>query len=189
MKRDPRPVFQQVKSGLKIAGIMVVVLASVMVCLSLLPVYRIEAWAWHLRHGNSIQVGQFQVPVPHEWKVERFDSGDVLLINTKGGKSYWATITLSKEVQRNVSVADLEKFQRRTLESIGMHITDVRNLRINGASGFCLDGETTMAALQIRNISCRVGTNFALDYVGSSLKAPAFYSILDGVSVAQGAIH
>jgi|CZKS01.1.fsa_nt_gi hypothetical protein len=97
MIRDPRPVSEQVKSGLKIAGILVVVCAVLLVLASYLPIYRIEAWAWHWRHGNSIQIGEFTVPVPNAWGVERYEIGggtqEVQLVNTKGGKPFWALRT------------------------------------------------------------------------------------------------
>jgi len=44
-----------------------------------------------------------------------------------------------------------------------------------------------MAGLPVRNISCHFGANFSMEYIGSSLKAPSFYVILDGISrVSRG---
>jgi hypothetical protein len=190
MIRDPRPVFEQVKSGFKIAGILVVVCAALLVLVSYLPIYRIEAWAWHWKHGNSIQVGEFTVPVPNEWGVERFDVGggtqEVQLVNTKGRKPFWATITITEEPwRRNIVLADFATSRRRMMENLGIHVTDTRQMVINGVAGFCLDGETAMMGTPVRNISCHLGTSFSMEYIGSSLTAPSFYSILDGVSKAS----
>jgi hypothetical protein len=187
MKRDPRPVLQQVKSGLKIAGIILVVLASVMVCLSLLPIYRIEAWAWHLRHGNSIQVGNFQVPVPKGWLVQRFDNGDIDLINTvntKSGMEDTAVVTVSTHHWHNLSIEQLESFDRKSLESIGVHEFDTRHFSVEGVSGFCLDGTLVfLAPSRVRTIECHIGTDFSVDYRGGSLNASIFYKILAGISI------
>lgn len=190
MIRDPRPVFEQVESGFKIAGILVVVCAALWVLVSYLPIYRIEAWVWHWKHGNSIQVGEFTVPVPNEWGVKRFDVGGgtqvVQLVNTKGRKPFWATITITEEPwRRNIVLADFATSRRRMMENLGIHVTDTRQLVIDGIAGFCLDGETAMTGTPIRNISCDLGTSLSMEYIGSSRTAPSFYSILDGISKAS----
>jgi hypothetical protein len=119
-----------VKSGFKIAGILIVVCAALLVLVSYLPIHRIEAWAWHWRHGNSIQVGEFTVPVPNEWGVERFDVGggtqEVLLANTKGGKPFGATITITEEPWRvkNMVLADLVISRQRMMANLGIHVTE-----------------------------------------------------------------
>jgi hypothetical protein len=40
----------------------------------------IEAWAWHRRHGTSITVGSYVVPVPSNWYVESLDNGSQMLV-------------------------------------------------------------------------------------------------------------
>jgi hypothetical protein len=187
MIRDSRPVGDQVKSGLKIACILVVVCAASLVLVSYLPIYRIEAWVWHWKNGNSIQVGEFTVPVPNEWRVEHFDvaggTQEFQLVNTKGGKPFWATITINEEPwRRNTVLADFATSRRRMMENTGVHVTDTRQLLISGVAGLCVDGETAMMGIPVRNISCRLGTAFSIEYIGSSLTAPTFYSILDGIS-------
>ena len=68
------------------------------------------------------------------------------------------------------------------MENLGGRIRDTREFEIGGVARICLDGEIAMLGIQVRNISCRVGSDFSLDYVGSPLKAPPFYAILAGVS-------
>jgi hypothetical protein len=190
MVRDPRPVFEQVKSGFKISSILVVVCAAVLVLASYLPIYRIKALAWHWKHGNSIQVGEFTVPVPNAWSVERSDIGGgiqaVELVNTKGGKAFWATITITEEPwRRNFVLVDFASSRRRMMEDLGIHVTDTRQLVIGGVSGLCVDGETVMTGFPVRSISCHLGTSFSVEYIGSSLTAPSFYSIVDGIVKAS----
>ncbi len=73
------------------------------------------------------------------------------------------------------------------MESLGIHVRDTRQLLIGGVSGLCLDGETAMIGIPVRNISCYLGTSLSVEYIGSSLTAPSFYSILDGISkVSKG---
>jgi hypothetical protein len=71
------------------------------------------------------------------------------------------------------------------MENLGIHVTDTRQLVIDGIAGFCLDGETAMTGTPVRNISCDLGTSLSMEYIGSSRTAPSFYSILDGISKAS----
>jgi hypothetical protein len=189
MARDPRPVTEQVKSGFKIAGILVVVCAALLVLVSYLPIYRIEAWVWHWKHGNSVQVGEFTIPVPNEWGVQFLESTPtqyIQLVNTKGGKPYWATVTITEEPfwRRNIVLADVATSRQRMMKNLGIHVNDTRQLVINGVAGFCLDGETAMMGTPVRNISCYLGTSLSMEYLGSPLKASSFYSILNGITKA-----
>lgn len=186
MIRDTRPVIEQVKSGFKIAAILGVVCAALLVLFSFVPIYRIEAWVWHWKNGSNVQAGDLTVPVPNEWLVHRFATGmaqEIELTNTKGGRPFWGTITISVEQPpRNIALTDFASSQQRMMGIIGIQVTTTRQLDIAGIKGVCLDGQTVMAGLTIRSISCRLGANLSIEYVGSSLKAPSFYSILDGIS-------
>jgi hypothetical protein len=189
MIHDKRPVLEQVRSGFKIAGILVVLTAALLVLASYLPIYRAEALWWHLRHGNTIQVGEFRVPVPSEWYVWSFEAGssqEVELVNTKGGRAFWASVNISKESwqRQNGDLDQLARLRQKSMEDLGVHVTELRQLPIGGVGGFCVDGETAMTGLPVRNISCRWRTGFSVEYIGSSLKVPAFYSILAGISVS-----
>jgi hypothetical protein len=110
----------------------------------------------------------------------------VQLVNTKGRKPFWATITITEEPwRRNIVLADFATTRRRMMENLGIHVTDTRQLVIDGIAGFCLDGETAMTGTPVRNISCDLGTSLSMEYIGSSRTAPSFYSILDGISKAS----
>jgi hypothetical protein len=189
MIHDQRPVLEQVRSGFKIAGILVVLTAALSVLATFFPIYRAEALWWHLRHGHTIQVGEFRVPVPTEWYVSSFEAGpsqEVELVNTKGGRALWATIDISEQSSQhqNQDLDELARLRQRSMGNLGVHVTDLRQLPIGGVGGFCVDGETAMAGLPVRNISCRWRTGFSVEYIGSPLKAPSLYSILAGISVA-----
>jgi hypothetical protein len=187
MIQDTRPLADQVRSGLKIAAILVTLCGILLALTNFVPMPRIEAWMWHWKNGNTIQVGKFSVPVPSEWGVQRFESGmsdEVQLSNTEGGKSLWATVTITQEWrQPNTVLSDLATSRRRMMVSRGTHVSDPRKLVVDGVSGFCLDGISTVEEISVRNISCYLGTTFSMEYIGSSLKAPAFYSILANISV------
>jgi hypothetical protein len=104
----------------------------------------------------------------------------------KGRKPFWGTITIADEPwQRNIVLADFGASRRRMMENLGVHVTDTRQLIVNGVSGFCVDGETAMMGTPVRNISCHLGTSLSMEYIGSPITAPSFYSILNSVSKAS----
>src|SRR6202140_5986408 len=189
MIQDTRPFAEQMRSGLKIAAILAMLCGILFVITTFVPMPRIEAWMWHWKYGNTIQVGKFSVPVPNEWGVQRFESGmtdEVQLVNTEGGKPFWATVTITQEWrQPNTVLADLANSRRHIMESRGTHVSNPRNLVVDGVSGFCIDGDSPMAGIPVRSISCYLGTSFSMEYSGSYLKAPAFYSILANISKAS----
>jgi hypothetical protein len=185
MIRDSQPVAQQVKSGLKIGGALVVVCAALFVLAPHLRSRRLEAMVWHWRNGNSINVGEFAVPVPSGWMVQRFEVGrtqEVYLINTRGGEALSAVIIITDMPGRNTFPLNFAGSRRRTMESFGLHVSDTRELVIGGVNGSCLDGETMRTGISRRDISCSFGTSLSVEYVGSSPTAPMFYSILDGIA-------
>ena len=51
--------------------------------------FRIMAVAWHHSHGDSVMVGNYQVPVPSRWFAEQGSAGDVQLWNSRTGESIW----------------------------------------------------------------------------------------------------
>src|SRR5579872_780772 len=121
MTRDSRPVLEQVKCGFKIAAIIVVICAALSVLTSHLPTYQMEAWWWHVRHGNIAHVGDFSVPVPSGWFVWIFDAGptqEIQLANTKGGRAFWGMITISQETwqRRDSSLDQLAQLRRKSME-------------------------------------------------------------------------
>jgi hypothetical protein len=68
------------------------------------------------------------------------------------------------------------------MEHFGIRLRDTRQLVIGGVNGLCLDGEAVVAGTPVRSISCYLGSNLSLEYTGSPLTAPSFYSILDGTT-------
>jgi hypothetical protein len=70
------------------------------------------------------------------------------------------------------------------MEDLGIHVTETRQVVVGGISGVCLDGETAMAGILVRRIPCYLGTSLSVEYIGGSIGAPAFYSIVDGISKA-----
>ena len=180
--RDPRPVWQQVFSGLKIAAVLIAVGASALLLWPYIPVHRIEAYVWHLRHGNSIDIGQYRVPVPKQWYVwpmERnsletgvimtdLNSGDVISVDTNG-------LTLS-------AWSDLMK---RSLASKTLKATGQRSFSIRGEKFLCIEQDWDEKFVHYYPIQCQSDGGLEVhfqSYPGVGRKHDAaFYSLLQRI--------
>lgn len=149
MKRDPRPVSQQVVSGLKIGALLLAVGVGVVVCFSYIPAWtksaaahrievRIKAYIWHLRHGNTIDVGQYRVPVPKQWYVEHL-SDTVMLIDLNTGDGIFVDPRGLPKGRSLSSWADL--VGRASATSATMQTTRQRNFNISGETFLCIEQE------------------------------------------------
>ncbi len=85
LQPDTRPVSKQVLSGLKISGVLIAVAVLSLVFLRFIPVRRIEAFYWHVRHGTSVEVGSYRFPVPKQWYVDHYSANDVMLVDLDTG--------------------------------------------------------------------------------------------------------
>ena len=149
MKRDPRPVSQQVVSGLKIGALLLVVGVGVVVCFSYIRAWtesaaahrievRIKATIWHLRHGNTIDVGQYRVPVPRQCYVEHL-SDAVMLIDLNTGDGIFVYTSGLPKGRTLSSWADL--VSRASATSATTKTTRQRNFNITGETFLCIEQE------------------------------------------------
>jgi hypothetical protein len=195
MKRDPRPVSQQVVSGLKIGALLLVGI-GVVVCLSYIPVHRIEAsipvrrieaHIWHLRHGNTIDVGQYRVPVPMEWYVEPRISDGVMLIDLNTGDSTFVQTSGLPKGRTLSSWADF--VSRASAISATMKTTRQRNFNINGETFLCIEQEVDIGPrlghIYIYPIQCLsdggLEVRFQSHLAVGRMRYATFYSLLQRV--------
>ena len=155
MKRDSRPVAEQVLSGLKIGTVILAIGAGVLICFYYIPKHRIEAYFWHLRHGHTIDVGQYRVPVPQQWYVERISENDAMLINLTTGDSILAlTNGLPKP-----TLSAWSNLTRRSANET-MKPTGQRDFRISGESFLCIEQDFRTKTMHLYPIQCRSDGGF-----------------------------
>jgi hypothetical protein len=135
MTKDPRPILEQVKSGLKIGGIMVALLVLGALVISLIPVHRVEAYVWHLRHGNFVGIGNVRFPVPKHWYVKSESPNDVLLVNLDNGDS--VSMWLNKQ-PKAATLAVWSRLQERSLDH-NTQITAKREISLAGETLLCME--------------------------------------------------
>jgi hypothetical protein len=109
---------------------------------------RIEVWIWHLRHGTTITVNDYIVPVPKNWYVEDEGNGSQLLIQLDTAdqtryeklKAHASILVTSQKSMKNQNVSFWRSLEKDALKKNGMESISERNLNINGDSLTCLGG-------------------------------------------------
>ncbi len=173
---------QQVLSGLKISAILV---ALVMVCLAFLrfvPVRRIEAYYWHVRHGNSIEVGSYRFPVPKQWYVVSYSTSDVMLMDLNTGDG--VTVRTSSTSHR-FTLANWEALMSRPMADGSTKILGRRELQVSGERILCVETNLDTKAVRLYPIQCHSETALEVTFQPFIFSAKdhdqMFYSLLQQI--------
>ena len=108
---------------------------------------RLETWVWHYRHGASVTVGDYIVPVPANWYVEDLNSSDKMLFRidtddrspTRRLKAHAGIMLL---LGRQRSTKDLDVLRSFEIASLKKHGAEpgFRTLALNGEAVTCVGG-------------------------------------------------
>lgn len=182
MKRDPRPIWQQVLSGLRIAAVLIGCGAAAIILASYIPRYRIEAWFWHVRHGSSIGVARYRIPVPQHWYVSRDSGNDVLLVDLDSGDMIWAW---RDEYSQRLKLSAWSNLTLHPPASVKTQSTGQREFHINGEAFLCIEQDTDIEIAHLYPIQCRSDRGLTVDFqpyirVGREHNA-GFYALLQQI--------
>ena len=108
----------------------------------------IKAWGWHLRHGTTIMVNGYVVPVPKNWYVEDQGNGDQLLVrlDTDDRTPYkrlkaHTSILLLREKPVKGDLDSWMSLERNSLKQRGVESISDRTFNTNGEALTCLGGD------------------------------------------------
>lgn len=176
-KRDARPVFRQVLSGLKMSAVIIASGAGILICSSFVPVHRIEAFFWHLRHGTSVVVGDYRFPAPNGWYIENLSQNDVVMFDLQSGDSIDV-----KHVQRPKQLTLAAWSDLTSKPTADMKVTARRELHIGNEKILCLEEDFDMKKAHIYPISCRsegaLEVSFTPFLASGKSRDEAFYLLL-----------
>jgi hypothetical protein len=182
MQPDTRPVSQQVLSGLKISAILVGLVIVCLVFLRFIPVHRIEAYYWHVRHGNSVEVGRYRFPVPKPWYVLTFSTNDVMLVDLNTGDGI--TVRKSSAVDR-LTLASWEALVSRPMADGSKKILGRKELQVSGERILCVETNLNTKAVRLYPIQCRSETALEVTFQPYIFSAKdhdqMFYSLLQQI--------
>jgi hypothetical protein len=177
--KDTRSVSQQVLSGLKISAVLVILVIVSVVFLEFIPTQHIETYYWHLRHGNSVEVGSYRFPVPRQWYVESFSANDVLLVNLNTRDSI-AVRLISVPGRSTLGAWDaLVSLPDRDGNT---KILVRKELQINGETVLCVERNFDTKSVRLYPIECRSEDALEVTFQPSVFSAKdhdhIFYSLL-----------
>ena len=180
LKANTRPISKQVLSGLKISAVLIVVAVMSLVVLQFIPVHRIKAYYWHLRHGSFVAIGGYRFPVPKQWYVNNLSADDVLLVNLNTGDG----ITVRTNPHR-FTLQDWEALVSRPVPDGSIKVLRRKELQVSGEIMVCIEKNLDTTAVRFYPIECRSESALEVTfqpYIFSSKDHDQmFYSLLQQV--------
>ncbi len=179
MQKDTRSVSQQVLSGLKISAVVVAVVVLSLVLLNFIPLRRIETYYWHMRHGNSVEVGTYRFPVPKQWYVDSFSANDVMLVDLSTGDDIMVRMS---SVPGHSTLGAWGALISRPRPDGSTKILGRKELQINGEMVLCVEKNLDTKSVRLYPIECRsegaLEVNFQPYLFSAKDHDQTFYSLL-----------
>jgi hypothetical protein len=139
-------------SGLKISAVLVILVIVSVVFLEFIPTRYIEAYYWHLRHGNSVEVGSYRFPVPKRWYVDSFSANDALLVDLNTGDSI---VVRMSSVRGRPALGLWDALVSRPMLDGSTKILVRKELQINGEMFLCYEKNLDTKSVRLYPIECR----------------------------------
>lgn len=157
---------------------------------------QLEAAVWHWRHGHSVRVREYEVPVPNGWMVsggEGEPGGMTSLRFTRPTKDRGPIAGINEiMITSSSGHADLDfwkAYKRRRLEEEGLPIIEEKTIRVGGERVECLGGNEPRQMLHLPTvdlaIECVSSGRLALDFWGQPSMLGEFYTIASGIRKQQ----
>jgi len=179
---EARPVTQQLLSGLKISAVLVALVIVSLGLLRFIPMHRIEAYYWHLRHGNSIDVGRYRFPVPKQWYVESYSASDVMLVDLDTGDGIMVRTSSGPS---RFTLAAWEALISRPMPDGSTKILGRKELQVSGERILCVETNLDTKAVRLYPIQCRSESALQVTFQPYIFSAKdhdqVFYSLLQQV--------
>ena len=152
IRSDSRPVSKQILSGFKVASVLIGIGILSLLVLQFIPVRRIEAYYWHLRHGNSVEVAGYRFPVPRQWYVEQRSANDVMIVDLNTGDG----ITVRRgSVPGGSTLATWDTLTSLPVRDGSTKVLARRELQVSGETMLCVEKNLETKALRLYPIQCR----------------------------------
>jgi hypothetical protein len=149
---------------------------------------RIEAKAWHWRHGHAVIVAAYEVPVPDGWLVENSDprEGFALLIDTrvKGTSDPLANVNYILIVSEHHSQVNLDFWKSQSEQSLKQKgIGDIREemLQTKDESVSCVGGQfnlVTGVRSAATSMQCMSAGGLFMTFTGNEEGLPEIFNII-----------
>jgi hypothetical protein len=154
--------------------------------------FQMEAKVWHWRHGYSVNVGVYQVPVPDHWLVEDYDTPNMfMLINTRVTKtsdplSAVTIVTVSLEPSPPLDLDAWASMTRQSFERQGLNDLKEQSIQAGDETIVCLGGQALRAMIRVPSIAaismeCQSSGRLSAGFSGAESALPEFYKIISEI--------
>jgi hypothetical protein len=156
---------------------------------------QVAALLWHWKNGDSVRVGQYEVPVPHDWLV-RVDPGITYLTDTHPSRDANDSVIMIFSTSPPTGNFDFWiSYTKQWLKEQGVTPMEERSLRFEDEAVACLGGHEltrVRGAADIISLECRSSGNLRLMFVGQKRDLQLLYSLvprIHRISQKTGDIH
>jgi hypothetical protein len=162
--------------------------------------YQLAAKLWHWRHGYSVTMGDYEVPVPEHWLITDQNYVAFNLINTastlpRDAKFHTTTvITIFPFRNRPIGNEGLNfwlSLKRQWLEREGVKSQEEKKLNVSDAAVVCIGGSELRGAIvgnklpgfdtDIISLECRSTDGLSILFVGAPSEIQPFYSFVSQI--------
>jgi hypothetical protein len=162
--------------------------------------YQLGAKFWHWRHGDSMRMGDYEVPVPEHWLITDHNYVAFTLINTasiepKDPKFHTtAVISIFPFRNREIGSEGLNfwlSLKRQWLEREGVKSLEEKKLNVSDAATICIGGSELRDAIvrdnlhgfdtDIVSLECRSTDGLSILFVGEPSDLQPFYSFVSQI--------
>lgn len=183
MRRDPRPVWQQVLSGLKIAAGIIIIGAAVLALPSYIPRARIANFVWHLRHGNTMDLLGYRIPVPRDWYVINQSHDDLGLVNVNSGDT---VMVLPNKFPTHLPLSAWADSMSHPIikHKDDFKTTGQRTFKVNDETLLCFEQVATRESIHLYMISCQSESGLTARFFSVNAgkeRDEAFYELLQQI--------
>jgi hypothetical protein len=167
-------------------------------CLAYTRHYQFAAKIWHLRHGYTASVGDYEIPVPDRW-LPTGSNPEMFTMMNAGSRPFArdtmehtaAVITILPDENRPIGVEGLESWlsvKRQELDRERVASIEEKRIDISGDPGACIGGLEPPAAIPrgriktgITSLECNSASGLRISFVGEPSDVPPFYSFLSQI--------
>jgi hypothetical protein len=160
VKRNKRIASRPIVLGLKITAVLIAVLVGLLACVHLLRSQRVEAFFWHLRHGSTVEIGDYRFPAPREWFVERNSPTNVLLTDLNTGDAIGVRIGRPSPIP----LTEWAKLLGPPIVGDNIKVLSRRELQAGDETLLCVERDWDTGELHLFPITCRSQRGFEVEF-------------------------
>jgi hypothetical protein len=153
--------------------------------------YQVTARIWHWRHGNTVQFGNYIIPIPADWFVNDSPPGIELIDAGFASRPHFfpgtsSTIVLLNPGPKKIDLNSWQFYRRQELVRSGMQNIEERTIGQGDGTAVCVGGDLFQEVMHIPlaglvSVDCQSTGGLHLLFSGYVTDLPSFYALVAGM--------